>query len=53
MTDLILLSQLIKSKNEVDNKIARIINRPAMIGHVGEYLAADIFEIELFTSGTH
>ncbi len=53
MSDLKLLAQILKSKNELDNKIALLIGRPAMIGHVGEFIAADIFNIELFTSGTN
>jgi hypothetical protein len=44
------LSDLIKEKNEVELKIAKIINRPSLIGHVGEYIASKIFGIDLEVS---
>ena len=47
------LSLLIKQKNEVDNDIAHITNRPAERGHTGEYIASCIFDIELQLSATH
>ena len=44
------LSDLIKEKNEVELKIAKIINRPSLMGHVGEYIASKIFDIGLEVS---
>ncbi len=46
------LAQLIKTRNEVDNLIAASINRPALVGHIGEYIASQIFDIELCDSAT-
>ena len=44
------LAKLIKQKNEIDERISEIINRPALIGHVGEFIASKIFDIELVGS---
>ncbi|MFC1919373.1 hypothetical protein ACFLWX_01105 [Chloroflexota bacterium] len=41
------LADAIKNKNLVDAEIARLIERPAERGHVGEYIAAAIFNIDL------
>ena len=41
------LAKLIHDKNKIDDKIAEIIGRPSLIGHVGEYIASEIFKIEL------
>jgi len=46
------LARLIRTKNSIDRKIAKIVGRPALIGHVGEYIAARLFEIELNRSAT-
>ena len=46
------LARLIRTKNSIDRKIAKIVGRPALIGHVGEYIAARIFEIELYHSAS-
>lgn len=42
-----ILSELIKEKNNIDREISNIIRRPAFIGHAGEYIASEIFDIEL------
>ena len=47
MEDLRKLAKLIEQRNAVAGQIAGIINRPAIIGHVGEYIASKIFDIEL------
>jgi hypothetical protein len=47
ITKLEQLAQLIRDKNMVEDAIADIIGRPALMGHVGEYIAASIFGIEL------
>jgi hypothetical protein len=44
------LADLIRSRNAIDEQIAAVINRPASIGHVGEVIAAQVFDIELETS---
>ena len=51
--DLSRLGELIKSRNAVEREIAEVIGRPGLIGHVGEYVAAEIFGIELLDSASH
>jgi Family of unknown function (DUF6998) len=46
------LARLIRIKNSIDGRIAKIVGRPALIGHVGEYMAARIFGIELHRSAS-
>ena len=41
------LASLIKERNAVENAIAGVIGRPAHAGHVGEFVASRIFDIEL------
>ena len=41
------LASLIKERNGVEGKIAGIIDRPAHPGHIGEFVASKIFNIEL------
>ena len=52
MDDLGRLAQLIGNKNAIDREIADIIGRPALIGHVGEHIAAKIFGIKLERSAS-
>jgi hypothetical protein len=52
-TQLAVLAELIRSKNAIDNQIAALVNRPALPGHVGEFIAARIFGIRLYSSATH
>ena len=47
------LASLIRQRNDVDREIARIIGRPAHSGHIGEFVAAEIFDIELQESAVH
>ena len=47
------LAELIRRKNLIDAEITSIINRPAQIGHAGEYIAALIFDIQLVQSAAH
>ncbi len=47
MDDLNRLADLLKQKHAIDEQIARVIGRPAQIGHTGEYIAAAIFGIRL------
>ncbi len=53
MEELQELSLLIKQKNKVDSSISKIINRPAIIGHAGEYIASAVFGISLMESASH
>lgn len=41
------LASFIKIRNVVDEEIARTIGRPAHPGHIAEYIAAAIFDIQL------
>lgn len=53
MIDLHALSSFIKIRNVVDDEIARVIKRPAHAGHIGEYVAAAIFDVELHPNAAH
>lgn len=44
------LADLIRKRNAIDADIAKIIGRPAEKGHIGEYLASYLFDIEMVTS---
>ena len=46
------LAELIRERNENEKLITAIINRPAQIGHIGEYIASQIFKIALAESAT-
>jgi hypothetical protein len=50
MDDLTHLAQLIQARNQVARDIASLIGRPAMLGHVGDYVAAKVFCIALAAS---
>lgn len=47
MDELRRLSELIRERNENGKKTTVLINRPALIGHVGEYIASTLFDIHL------
>src|SRR6266576_4971028 len=38
---------LLRQRNAIDNEIASIIQRPMTSGHLGEWVASQIFDIEL------
>ena len=42
-----LIAQLLQERNKIDEQIASVIHRPMTAGHLGEWLAAEIFDIEL------
>ena len=46
------LAMFIKQRNEIDKDISEIIGRPAERGHIGEFVAAEIFGIELHESAS-
>ena len=47
------LSFLLKERNAVEGEVAGIIGRPAERGHIGEYVASWIFDIDLHDSAVH
>lgn len=50
--ELIGLAELIKQRNEICRRIAAIVGRPALFGHVGEFIASNIFDIQLEESAS-
>ena len=46
------LAEVISEYNSLGNRISEITDRPATIGHTGEYIAAHVFDIELEDSAT-
>ena len=44
------LADLLQISNFVNDRISKIIGRPANIGSIGEYIAAEIFDIALVTN---
>ena len=46
------LARLIAQRNALDKGIARVIGRPALAGHFGEFIASNVFDIDLHPSGT-
>lgn len=44
------LAALIKERNKVEVEITAIIGRPVQVGHIGEYIAAHIFDLSLHDS---
>ena len=51
--DLRQLADLIRQRNGIEVEITRLIGRPAQIGHVGEFIAAQIFDIHLVESASN
>ena len=47
------LASLVKQRNAVDQGIAAILGRPALTGHLGEFIAARVFGIALLESASH
>jgi hypothetical protein len=41
------IAKLVRERNAIDEKVAKIISRPMTAAHLGEWLAARIFGIEL------
>jgi hypothetical protein len=44
------VATLLRERNAIDVELARLINRPMTSGHLGEWIAAQIFNIELEAS---
>ncbi len=53
MDDLKQLSILIDARNQNEREITALIKRPAAIGHIGEYIASQVFNIVLNESASH
>ena len=51
--DLPALARLLRERAIIDAQIAQLIGRPAHAGHIGEYIAAAIFDIALHESANH
>jgi len=47
MEELENLARLLITRNQIDALISSMINRPAINGHIGEYIAGKIFDIKL------
>ncbi len=45
--ELVKLSELIKLRNKVEIEAAEILEKPLLIGNVGDYIASEVFDIEL------
>ena len=52
MSDLESLAALLRQWNAIGDQIARLIGRPASFGHIGEFVAATIFDIQLLESAS-
>lgn len=46
------LAALLNDRNRVDARIAELIGRPALAGHIGEFLAASILDVALNRSAS-
>ena len=53
MNDLVRLAALIRRRNALNREIALLVGRPALMGHVGEYIASKVFGIVLEESASH
>ncbi len=53
MHELQYLADLLRVRNATEQAITRIIRRPASIGHIGEFIASQIFSIQLEESATN
>jgi hypothetical protein len=52
VTPLQRLADLLRRRNALDDEIAQIIGRPALPGHIGEFIAAEVFDIQLAESAS-
>ena len=52
VTPLERLAALLRQRNAIDADISSVIGRPALPGHIGEFIAAAVFDIELELSAT-
>jgi hypothetical protein len=47
------LADLIAEHNRIAAKMTALIGRPAILSHLGEYIASKVFEIKLEESAVH
>ena len=47
------MAALLAERNEVEERLARLLGRPASAGAVGEWIAARVFDIRLEDAGNH
>lgn len=47
------LAELVRARNAIHTQIAALVGRPALPGHVGEFIAAQVFRIDLHASAVH
>lgn len=52
MNELEQLAELLRRRNEIDLEISRIIRRPGLPSHIGEFIASRVFGIRLETSAS-
>jgi len=52
MSELEKLADLVSERNRISKTISKLIGRPALLRHIGEYIASKIFNIELEESAT-
>jgi len=50
--DFQVVSKCIKQRNMIELEVSKITKRPFIIGHIGEYIASEIFDIKLNASAT-
>ena len=53
MSDLEQMASLLAERNHIDEKIGALIGRPAIRGHIGEWIAHKIFRVTLEKSASH
>jgi hypothetical protein len=53
LKELSTLSELLGQRNRLDKQIATLIGRPAQTGHLGEFIASRIFDVELAPSAAN
>jgi hypothetical protein len=46
------VAELLQARNVIDEKISKIIHRPMLTGHLGEWIAEQVFTIGLESSAT-
>lgn len=47
------MAAVLTERNEVEERLARLLGRPASAGAVGEWIAARVFDIRLEDAGNH
>jgi hypothetical protein len=52
VNDITHLAELLNRRNAIDAQIAALIGHPALRGHLGEYIASEVFGIGLMASAT-